>query len=53
MDGMSTYQQNWDNCAIREAQIHQVGCKLDTLQKKKQTNIHQLESSLENLTNKL
>ncbi len=36
-----------------EAQIHQVRCKLDTLQKKKQTNIHQLESSLENLTNKL
>jgi hypothetical protein len=36
-----------------EAQIHQVRCKLDTLQKLKQTNIHQLESSLENLTNKL
>jgi hypothetical protein len=36
-----------------EAQIHQMRCKLETLQKKKQTNIHQLESSLENLTNKL
>ncbi len=36
-----------------EAQIHQMRCKLDTLQKKKETNIHQLESNLENLTNKL
>jgi hypothetical protein len=36
-----------------EAQIHQVRCKLNRLQKKKQTNIHRLESSLENLTNKL
>jgi hypothetical protein len=35
-----------------EAQIHLVRCKLDMLQKKEQTNIHELESSLENLTNK-
>jgi hypothetical protein len=36
-----------------EAQIHQIKCNLETLPKDKQNNIHQLESSLECLTNKL
>jgi hypothetical protein len=36
-----------------EAQIHQIECNLKTLQKDKQNNIQQLESSLECLTNKL
>ncbi len=31
-----------------ETQIHQVKCKLDTLQKNKQTNVHQVESNIEN-----
>ncbi len=46
MGGMWTYQQTGTIVQL-EAQIHQVRCKLDTLQIKKQTNIHQLESSLE------
>ncbi len=36
-----------------EAQIHQVICNLETLQKDKQNNLQQPESSLEHLTNKL
>jgi hypothetical protein len=49
---MQTYQQIGTGVQL-EAQIHQIKCNLETLQKDKHNNIEQLESSLECLTDKL